>query len=86
MASTEASILEDFLLPPSSLPSIVSFEKFSDLFPRSQRSSPHIKHLYEELNNLRSRDIEQVKIQITSEAKKGNAKCGKLSKHGHGEF
>lgn len=71
MASTEASILEDFLLPPSSLHKIVSFEKFSHLFTQSQRSNPHVKHLYEELNNLRTRDIEQVKNQITSEVQKG---------------
>lgn len=71
MASTESSILEHFLLPPSSLHSVVSFEKVSDLFPLSQRSTPQIKHLYEELSSLRTRGIEQVKNQITKEAQKG---------------
>lgn len=71
MASTEASILEDFLLPPSALSSILSFEGFSDLFPQSQRSNRQIKHLYEELNNLRTRYIEHVKNVITREVQIG---------------
>lgn len=58
MTFTETSILEEFLLPPSSLFNIVSFDRFSIFFPQSQPSNTHIPHLYEELNNLRTRDME----------------------------
>lgn len=71
MSETEQTILSKFLLLPAPLPSIILLENFTDLFPRSQRSNPQIKHLYLELQGLRSLDIENVRRNISREVKRG---------------
>ncbi len=71
MPPTEAAILNDFLIAPAPLPSIISLQKFTDLFPRSQRSNPQVKDLYDELKGRRSLDIEHVKRNIAQEVRRG---------------
>lgn len=71
MPETEQTILSNFLLPPAPLPSIISLEKFRELFPRSQRSNPQVDHLYRELQGLRALDIGNVKRNISREVKRG---------------
>ena len=71
MPETEQIILSKFLLSPAPFPSIISLEKFTDLFPTSQRSNPQVEHLYRELQGLRSLYIEDVKRSISREVKRG---------------
>ena len=71
MPPTEAGILSDFLIAPAPLPSIISLQKFTDLFPRPQRSNPQIKDLYGELKGKRTLDIEHVKRNIAQEVRRG---------------
>ncbi len=71
MPPTEATILKNFLLTPAPLHSVISLEKFTDLFPRPQRSNPQIKHLYRELQEARALIIEHVKRNISQEVKRG---------------
>ncbi|KAL9118069.1 MAG: hypothetical protein Q9187_005389 [Circinaria calcarea] len=71
MAPTESTILTNFLLPPSPLPTILSLQKFTSLFPKAQRSNPQVKYLYRELQHLRALDIDEVKQNIVREVKVG---------------
>ncbi|KAI9661541.1 MAG: hypothetical protein M1829_006232 [Trizodia sp. TS-e1964] len=71
MAPTEASILANFLLPPSSLPNIMTLQKFTELFPRAKRSSPEIASLYRELQHQRGLVTDQVKNDIIAECRLG---------------
>lgn len=68
---TESSILNSFLLNPASLPEIISYSKFVDLFPRSQQTNPQIKTLYRELQHQRNIDIELVSENIEREIQRG---------------
>lgn len=72
MAPTEATILSTFLLPPSSLPTIITLKGFTDLFPRSQQSSPKIRSLYRDLQHQRARVTDSVTRNIAAEVKRGN--------------
>ncbi|KAI9753269.1 MAG: Iron-sulfur assembly protein 1 [Chaenotheca gracillima] len=71
MAPTEASILSTFLLSPAPLPTVLSLRKFTELFPRSQRSNPRIPALYRELQHQRAMVLERVKKNIATEARRG---------------
>ena len=71
MPPTEGELLSSFLLAPAPLPSIISLQKFTDLFPRPQQSSPQIKHLYHNLQGRRALDIEHIKRNVTREVKQG---------------
>ncbi|KAK3044005.1 hypothetical protein LTS18_002429, partial [Coniosporium uncinatum] len=71
MAPTESSILSNFLLPPAPLSSIISFQKFRDLFPGAQRDNPQIAVLYRELQHQRAIDSDDVKRNIATEVKGG---------------
>ena len=73
MAPTEATILTTFLLPPAPLPSIISLKAFTELFPKSQQSSPQVKALYRDLQHQRARLIDDVERNIAAEIKRGNA-------------
>jgi centromere-localized protein 2 len=73
MAPTEATILSTFLLPPAPLPSIISLKAFTELFPRSQQSSPQVKALYRDLQQQRARLTDSVARSIAGEVKRGNA-------------
>ena len=71
--TTETSILQSYLLPPTSLPNIMSFSQFQQLFPASTRTHPHIKTLYRDLQFLRSVDADVVRENINTEARKSTA-------------
>jgi centromere-localized protein 2 len=73
MPPTEATLLSAFLLPPSPLPAIITLKSFTQLFPKSQQSSPHIKALYRDLQNQRARLTDAVAKNIVEEVKRGNA-------------
>jgi centromere-localized protein 2 len=73
MAPTEEAILSNFLLPPSPLPSIITLKAFTELFPRAQQSSPHVRALYRDLQQQRARVVDVVARNVAAEAKRGNA-------------
>lgn len=73
MAPTEATILQNYLLLPSSLPAILSLQDFTSYFPKSQRSSPQIRALYRDLQRQRNVVLETVSSNIDSEVKQGRA-------------
>jgi centromere-localized protein 2 len=80
MAPTEATILSTFLLPPAPLPSIISLKAFTELFPRSQQSSPQIRTLYRDLQHQRAQITDAVAHNIATETKRGNAQRRALVK------
>lgn len=71
MAPTEASILEQFLLAPSQLPTIISLDDFAALFPRQLLSSPQVRALYRDLQRQRNAVVESVAAGIDDEVAKG---------------
>ena len=71
MAPTESTLLANFLLPPAPLPTILSLQKFTDLFPKTQRSNPQIRVLYRELQHIRALDTDEVQRNIAQEGKRG---------------
>ena len=71
MPPTEDELLSNFLLAPAPLASVISLQKFTDLFPRPQRPNPQIKLLYRDLQGRRALDIEHIKRNIAREVKRG---------------
>lgn len=71
MAPSEESILTNFLLSPSPLPTVLSLEQFTKLFPRRLQSHPQIRTLYRDLQYLRAQDIDLVQGNIQREIKNG---------------
>jgi centromere-localized protein 2 len=71
MPPTESSILSQTLLTPAPLPTILPLPKFTALFPSASRSHPQIPLLYRELQHQRALQIDQVRKNITAEAKLG---------------
>lgn len=71
MPPSEESILSNFLLTPSLLPTIISLEKFTELFPAKLRSHPQVKTLYRELQQLRAQDVDLVRENIDRELGRG---------------
>lgn len=80
MAPTEATLLNNFLLPPASLDNIISVEAFTDLFPKSYRSSSHIQHLFLELQHVRDHTVDKVKHNIGKEIMKGERQRRQVAK------
>ncbi|OCK83232.1 hypothetical protein K432DRAFT_190928 [Lepidopterella palustris CBS 459.81] len=80
MPLSEASILSNFLLPPASLPAIISLRQFTELFPRAYHSNPHIKVLYQELQHQRAIDVDDVKRNIAAEVKRGEKQRRQISR------
>jgi centromere-localized protein 2 len=72
MPPTEATLLSAFLLPPAPLPAIITLKSFTQLFPKSQQSSPQVKALYRDLQNQRARITDAVAKNIITEVKRGN--------------
>jgi centromere-localized protein 2 len=72
MAPTESEILTNFLLQPASLTSIVTFEQFEALFPRSLHGSPQLRSLFRELRAQRNAVLDDVAANIAAEVKRGN--------------
>lgn len=80
MAPSEDSILSNFLLSPASLPTAMSLQQFTDLFPRHLRDHPQIKALYQELQLLREQDMDVVNENIDKETKQGDQQKAELRK------
>jgi len=73
MAPTEATILRNYLLLASRLPTIISLQEFTSLFPKSQQSSPQIRALYRDLQQQRNAIVDTVSANIDSEVKQAKA-------------
>lgn len=71
MAPSETSILSSFLLSPASLPTVISLQQFTELFPKRLRSHPHVRILYRELQETREQDMDTVNGNIDQETKQG---------------
>ncbi|GKZ37104.1 hypothetical protein AbraIFM66950_008496 [Aspergillus brasiliensis] len=80
MAPTESSILGNFLLSPAPLPTIMSLQQFTELFPKRLRSHPHIRALYRELQELRENDMDLVNGNIDKEVRQGEIQKAELRK------
>ncbi|EGS23102.1 uncharacterized protein CTHT_0015910 [Thermochaetoides thermophila DSM 1495] len=73
MAPTEQQILTNYLLAPAQLPTIISLEEFTALFPRALQSSSRVRSLYRDLQAQRSALVDAVSEEIAAEAKHGQA-------------
>ncbi|KAI3328030.1 hypothetical protein HD806DRAFT_347361 [Xylariaceae sp. AK1471] len=73
MAPTEAAILRNYLLLPSRLPTIISLQEFTSLFPKSQQSSPQVRALYRDLQQQRNVIVDAVSANIDAEVKQAKA-------------
>lgn len=80
MAPSEASILSNFLLSPASLPTVISLQQFTELFPKRLRSHPHIRVLYRELQQMREQDMDLVNGNIDQELRHGENQKAELRK------
>ncbi|KAJ5935148.1 hypothetical protein N7466_004695 [Penicillium verhagenii] len=80
MAPSEESILSNFLLTPAPLPTVLSLQKFTDLFPKRLRNHPHIRALYRELQQIREHDMDQVNGNIDTEIHEGERQKAELHK------
>ncbi|CAJ2511339.1 Uu.00g069640.m01.CDS01 [Anthostomella pinea] len=73
MAPSEATILRNYLLLPSRLPTIISLQEFTSFFPKSQQASPQIRALYRDLQQQRNALVDGVAANIDREVKSGKA-------------
>ncbi|KAI0161431.1 Cnl2/NKP2 family protein-domain-containing protein [Xylariaceae sp. FL1272] len=73
MAPTEGTILRNYLLLPSRLPTIISLQEFTSLFPKSQQASPQVRALYRDLQHQRNALVDAVSASIDAEVKQGKA-------------
>lgn len=80
MAPSEVSILSNFLLSPAPLPTVLSLQKFTELFPRRLRNHPHIRTMYRELQQIREHDMDQVNGNIDQEIQQGERQKAELRK------
>ncbi|OJK04131.1 hypothetical protein ASPACDRAFT_57463 [Aspergillus aculeatus ATCC 16872] len=80
MAPSETAILSNFLLTPAPLPTIISLQQFTELFPKRLRSHPHIRVLYRELQEIREQDMDLVNENIDKEAVQGERQKAELRK------
>lgn len=80
MAPSEESILSNFLLSPAPLPTVLSLQKFTELFPKRLRNHPHIRALYRELQQVREHDMDRVNENIDRELQQGEQQKAELRK------
>ncbi|KAK1966513.1 Cnl2/NKP2 family protein [Colletotrichum sublineola] len=73
MAPTESAILHNYLTSPAQLPSAITLEEFTELFPKSHRTNPQIRSLYRDLQHQRRAIVDTVTENITAEEKRGRA-------------
>lgn len=73
MAPTEAELLANYLIQPSTLTAITTIDQFKALFPRPLRSSPQVRSLFRDLQAQRADVLDQVAENIADEAKRGLA-------------
>jgi centromere-localized protein 2 len=70
---TEASILENYLLLPSRLPTVISLREFTSFFPKAHQSSPQIRSLYRDLQQQRNAVVDMVERNIDRQLELGPA-------------
>ncbi|KAL4722669.1 hypothetical protein ACLX1H_010550 [Fusarium chlamydosporum] len=73
MAPTEAELLANYLIQPSTLTAITTIDQFKALFPRPLQSSPQVRSLFRDLQAQRADVLDQVAENIADEAKRGLA-------------
>lgn len=73
MPPSEQEILTDYLIQPSALTSIITFEQFQALFPASLQASPQVRSLYRDLRVQRDLVIAEVQANIEEEVRRGKA-------------
>ncbi|CAI7665853.1 unnamed protein product [Penicillium discolor] len=73
MPPSEESILSNFLLSPAPLPTVISLQKFTELFPKRLRAHPHIR-------TVREQDMDRVNESIDNEIKQGERQRAELRK------
>ncbi|KAF5024928.1 hypothetical protein F66182_3012 [Fusarium sp. NRRL 66182] len=73
MAPTEAELLANYLIQPSTLTAITTIEQFKALFPRPLQSSPQVRSLFRDLQAQRTEILDQVAENIADETKRGIA-------------
>ncbi|EXF81033.1 Cnl2/NKP2 family protein [Colletotrichum fioriniae PJ7] len=71
MAPTEAAILHNYLTVPAQLPSAITLEEFTELFPKSHRANPQIRSLYRDLQHQRRALVDTITENIENEEKNG---------------
>ncbi|GJC83713.1 hypothetical protein ColLi_06551 [Colletotrichum liriopes] len=71
MAPTESAILHNYLTSPAQLPSAITLEEFTELFPKAHRPNPQIRSLYRDLQHQRRTLVDAVTENITAEEKRG---------------
>jgi centromere-localized protein 2 len=70
MAPTEAELLANYLIQPSTLTAITTLDQFKALFPRPLQSSPQVRSLFRDLQAQRADVLDQVAENIADEAKR----------------
>lgn len=80
MAPSEESILSNFLLSTAPLPTTLSLQKFTELFPKRLRGHPHIRAIYRELQQVREHDMDRVNENIDEETQQGERQKAELRK------
>jgi hypothetical protein len=73
MSPTVATILRNYLLVPSRLPTIISLPEFASLFPKSQQSSSQVRVLYRDLQQQRNAVVDAISASIDTEIKQAKA-------------
>ncbi|KAG7079841.1 Cnl2/NKP2 family protein [Colletotrichum scovillei] len=71
MAPTEAAILHNYLTVPAQLPSAITLEEFTELFPKPHRANPQIRSLYRDLQHQRRALVDTVTENVENEEKNG---------------
>ncbi|KAK4207596.1 Cnl2/NKP2 family protein-domain-containing protein [Rhypophila decipiens] len=68
---SELKILSSYLLVPAQLPTIISLQEFTELFPAKLQSSPHIRTLYRDLQSQRNAIVDSVAVDIEDQVQSG---------------
>lgn len=68
---SELKILSSYLLVPAQLPTIISLQEFTELFPAKLQSSPHIRTLYRDLQSQRNGIVDSVAVEIEDQVQRG---------------
>jgi centromere-localized protein 2 len=65
--TSESTLLKNFLIIPSSLPTFITLDQFTALFPPKHQKDASIPSLYYEIHHQRAQDIDAVKHNIKAE-------------------
>lgn len=71
MAPTESEILTNFLLRPTSLDTIVTYEWFTSNLPTAVRDNLLVRALWQDLIAKREKVLDEVRANIEGELKRG---------------